>query len=198
MDRRSDPGACTGLGEQRTLQGREVAETHETRALVDRLRERLVPDVGQQPREAITAAADHGQIGATGSGPVDRGEPGGVIAGEAHVGRQCVCIDLHRMAQRLQAAHTAAKGGLVALRAGRRIDIDVAHGLAGWRTKRRLWVTGGAVKICQSRARDLFAMLLHKMPGLFEHQRRRTSADGVLQLRHHRPGPAPGPGPLRP
>jgi hypothetical protein len=81
----------------------------------DRLGQRLVADARQDARQAITTPAGHRHVGATGRCTVNRGQPGGVVAGKPHMRGQSVGVDLDLMAHGLQPGHATAKGGLVAL-----------------------------------------------------------------------------------
>ena len=129
---RPGPADGTGLGQQRALQGGEVAQAHELRAFGNGLGDLFVGQVRQDAREPVAAARDQRNVGAAGGGPAHGSDAGAVVARETHVAGQRRLVDFHLVPQLLQALDATSKGGFVAHGAGGGIDVDVAHGCEEW------------------------------------------------------------------
>ena len=125
---RAGPGGGAGLGQQRQLQGREIADADKARALAHGALQRLVGQLGQQAADAVAAAGGERHVRPTGRRAADGDQARGVVAGKTLEAGQRVCVDFHLMPHCLQALHATAEGSAVAHRAGRGIHVDVCHG----------------------------------------------------------------------
>ena len=103
------PADSAGFGQQRALESGEVAQTHKLCAFGDGLGDLLVGQVREDASEPVAATRNQGHVGATGGGPANGRDAGGVVTGKTHVTGQRRFIDFHLMAQLLQAFDAPAE-----------------------------------------------------------------------------------------
>jgi len=106
---RTGPGDGPCLGQQSALKRREVAQADKARSVFNRPGQGAVGQIRQDAGQSVAAARDERHIGAAGRRPANGGQPDGVIACKTHVTGQRRLIDLHFMAQLLQAPQAATE-----------------------------------------------------------------------------------------
>jgi hypothetical protein len=125
--RRALPGNGAGFGHNRQLKRGEIANAHKLGARLNGLGNFRIRQRGQKPREPITAARDHGHIGAAGGCSANGCQPGDIVARKAQMAAQRIRIHLHLVPQRAQVLKPAFESRLVVHRARRQKNVNVAH-----------------------------------------------------------------------
>ncbi|OIQ63818.1 hypothetical protein GALL_546410 [mine drainage metagenome] len=110
---RSGPGDTAGSGQHGALKRSEVTDPHKQHPLVDGFGNFFVRDTWQDACQTIAATRNQCHISPAVSSPVDRCQPGRIIAGKPLIAQQSSGIDFNLMAQGTQPGKPSPEGSFV-------------------------------------------------------------------------------------